>query len=94
MEQTSDEQFLAYLILGGFGLVVAQRLWSLKVKPWVTEQLGTVKVGGGDALAQIGSYKVETMDLIGVGVLFIPFLVLVWWLRRSVRSRRKERVEV
>lgn len=91
--QSNDETFIASLILGGFGLVVAERLWSQRVKPWVTDQLGSIKLGDGGALAQIGSFKVETIDLVGISILLLPVMALIWWLRRSLRARRRERAE-
>lgn len=81
---------ISYLLAVIIGVMALQRLWAVKLRPWVDATWTDLKAGEVAELPLIGS--VDSIDLIGFGVLLVPFLVLVVALV-SVRRRRKAKAQ-
>ena len=82
---------ISYLIAVILGVLGLQRLWAVKIRPWVDGTWTDLKAGEVAELPVIGS--VDSIDLIGLGVLLVPFFVLVVALV-SLSRRRKAKAKL
>jgi hypothetical protein len=87
-QQGQDDTWteISYLIAVIIGVLALERLWSVKLRPWVDATWTDLKAGEVAELPVLGA--VDTIDLVGMGVLIVPFLVLVVVLVAMVRKRR------
>lgn len=79
-------QDLAYLILGGLVAVGVMRLWSTRVKPWLTDLMPSLKDEGQ---VQVGSFELATSDVVAGVVIAVVALVIVLTVRSSIRAKKK-----
>lgn len=78
-------QDLGYLIVGGLVALGVMRLWSTKVKPWLTEMVPSLKDEGH---VQLSSFEIATSDLVAAAVIVVVLLVIVLTVRSSIRARK------
>ena len=84
-----DWQEIVYLVASLLGVMVLVRIWTVYVRPWLETTWGQLTGGEVATLPVLGAF--DTTDLIGIGVLAAPFLVVVFVVRSRVRKARAAR---
>lgn len=84
-----DWQEIAYFAASLLGVALLVRVWTVHVRPWIETTWGQLTGGEIATLPYLGAF--DTTDLIGVGVLAAPFLVVLLLVRSKVRKARAAR---
>lgn len=87
-----DEEELAYLIVAVIAILVVERVWTTKLRPWIdatwTDLADGAKIA---ALPVLG--EVDQTDLIGLGVLAVIVVIAVLVVRSHVKHTLKTRAQ-
>ena len=86
---SKDSEEILYLGMAILGLIGLKQLWTLQIRPWIESTWGDLQAGQLADLPVVG--PIDQADLIGMGVLVIPLLVvvtvLVSWAKRRKRAK-------
>lgn len=84
MQDKEDSQDIAWLIVAAIGIAGVWRIWTLHVRPWVSEQWSELQ-----GAAEAGEFDGLLVDVVGVAVLALPLLLILLLVRSSVRRRAR-----
>jgi hypothetical protein len=84
-----DWQEFAYFVASLLGIAALVRIWTVYVRPWIETTWGQITGGEVATLPYLGAF--DTTDLIGIGVLAAPFLVVLLLVRSKLRKARAAR---
>lgn len=81
--QNTDDQDIAYLIVGVVALLGVTQLWRLRVKPWLVDHgILSANPGKGDLFLGL-----QTSDVVGIALIVVPAIVAVVLLRSWIRRK-------
>ena len=76
--------------MGAAGLFVAWRIWTGRIKPWVTDKIESAQSDPGQALVTVGDVGVSAADALGGAVLLAVVLGAVLILRRRPAKKQRD----
>lgn len=88
-ENDKDLTEIVYVVLAIGGLYLLKQAWTAQVRPWIESTWGELQAGHAVTLPLVGS--VDRVDLLGVGVLAVPFVLILLFAAGARRRRRRER---
>jgi hypothetical protein len=88
-ENEKDLTQIVYLCLAIGGLYALSELWTAEIRPWIESTWGELRAGNAVTLPLVGS--VDRVDIIGVAVLAVPFVLILAFAAGAHRRRRRNR---
>lgn len=87
----NDSRDIAYLIVAAGGLLALNRLWALRIRPWLAQYIGILHDDAGAPALRLFRWQLSSVDLIATALIALCLFLLYRLTRSRLRAIARER---